>query len=197
MSPVAVAVLATDPVTREGTIALVSACPRLALARTGRGEPPDVVLVLAGEVTEGVLAAMERASRRPDGVAVTPVVLVADGIDEEQLPRAAGAGLVSLVGRRHSGFADVVDAVVAAGTGRARWVGPDLPAGRESGPVAFAAREVDVLRLLSDGWDTGEVAAMLNYSERTVKNIIHALLERAGLRNRTHAVAHALRSGAL
>jgi DNA-binding CsgD family transcriptional regulator len=61
----------------------------------------------------------------------------------------------------------------------------------------LTVREVEVLRLLSEGLSTGEVAAKLNYSERTVKYIVAGVLSRLKLRNRTHAVAHALRSGAL
>jgi DNA-binding NarL/FixJ family response regulator len=58
-------------------------------------------------------------------------------------------------------------------------------------------REVDVLRLLAEGMDTLEIAQRLNYSERTVKNIIHGVLSRLKLRNRSHAVAYALRNGVM
>jgi DNA-binding NarL/FixJ family response regulator len=54
-----------------------------------------------------------------------------------------------------------------------------------------------VLKLLADGMDTGEIAATLNYSERTIKNVLHGLMSRLDLRNRSHAVAYALRAGAL
>jgi DNA-binding NarL/FixJ family response regulator len=43
---------------------------------------------------------------------------------------------------------------------------------------------------------TPEIAVELCYSERTVKNIIHGVLTRLRLRNRTQAVAYAVRSGA-
>jgi DNA-binding NarL/FixJ family response regulator len=52
-----------------------------------------------------------------------------------------------------------------------------------------------VLRLLADGHDTAEVGRQLYYSERTVKNIVHDVTSRLDLRNRTHAVAYALRQG--
>jgi DNA-binding NarL/FixJ family response regulator len=35
------------------------------------------------------------------------------------------------------------------------------------------------------------------YSERTVKNVLHEITQRLGLRNRTHAVAYAMRHGLL
>jgi DNA-binding NarL/FixJ family response regulator len=56
-------------------------------------------------------------------------------------------------------------------------------------------REVKVLKLVADGWDTAEIADDLSYSERTVKNIIHDVTSRLQLRNRSHAVAYALRQG--
>jgi DNA-binding NarL/FixJ family response regulator len=52
-----------------------------------------------------------------------------------------------------------------------------------------------VLRLLAEGLDTAEIAGKLAYSERTVKNILHEMLTRLGLRNRMHAVPHGLRNG--
>ena len=58
-------------------------------------------------------------------------------------------------------------------------------------------REVEALRLLSAGLSTADVAVELSYSERTVKNIVHGVLTRLKLRNRTQAVGYALRHGAL
>ena len=56
-------------------------------------------------------------------------------------------------------------------------------------------REIDVLRLMADGMDTNEIAGELFYSERTVKNVIYGVTHRLKLRNRSHAVAYALRAG--
>ena len=56
-------------------------------------------------------------------------------------------------------------------------------------------RELNVLKLLAEGLDTAEVGRRLFYSERTVKNIVHDLTSRLELRNRTHAVAYAIRQG--
>jgi DNA-binding NarL/FixJ family response regulator len=53
------------------------------------------------------------------------------------------------------------------------------------------------LRLLADGLGTQEIAERLNYSERTVKNIIHAVRCRLELRNRVHVVAYAVRNGVI
>jgi DNA-binding NarL/FixJ family response regulator len=64
-------------------------------------------------------------------------------------------------------------------------------------PVELAQREVDVLRLLAEGLDTVEIANKLSYSERLIKSVIQTVVKRLELRNRTHAVAYAIRVGIL
>jgi DNA-binding NarL/FixJ family response regulator len=63
--------------------------------------------------------------------------------------------------------------------------------------AGLSPREVDVLRLVADGADTSEIAKELAYSESTVKHVLYELTTRLKLRNRTHAVAFALRAGVL
>lgn len=60
---------------------------------------------------------------------------------------------------------------------------------------ALSERETSVLKLVADGLDTSEIAHQLSYSERTIKGIIHGITTRLQLRNRTHAVAFAVREG--
>jgi DNA-binding NarL/FixJ family response regulator len=60
---------------------------------------------------------------------------------------------------------------------------------------ALTTREAEMLRLVSEGFDTSEIAAKTSYSERTVKNVLHEIATRLGLRNRAHAVGYALRHG--
>ncbi|MFJ2008668.1 response regulator transcription factor [Streptomyces chartreusis] len=59
----------------------------------------------------------------------------------------------------------------------------------------YSPREIDVLKLLADGMDLEKVAETLSYSERTIKNILYGAMKRHNLRNRTHAVSHAIRAG--
>lgn len=59
----------------------------------------------------------------------------------------------------------------------------------------YSSREIAVFRLLSEGLDLEDIAQKLSYSERTVKNILYSAMKRNQLRNRTHAVSHAIRSG--
>lgn len=62
-------------------------------------------------------------------------------------------------------------------------------------PAWLSAREREVLALLADGYSTREVADRLFYSERTIKNIVHRLMTRWELRNRTQTVVLAARNG--
>jgi DNA-binding NarL/FixJ family response regulator len=52
-----------------------------------------------------------------------------------------------------------------------------------------------VLALLAEGYSTREIALRLAYSERTIKNILQTVTGRLHLRNRTQAVAYAVRNG--
>ncbi|MFF4302676.1 response regulator transcription factor [Streptomyces sp. NPDC001601] len=57
------------------------------------------------------------------------------------------------------------------------------------------AREVDVLRLLAEGWELADIADKLGFSERTIKYVLYGLMKRLDLRNRAHAVSYAIRAG--
>ncbi|MGH9123899.1 MAG: helix-turn-helix domain-containing protein [Acidimicrobiales bacterium] len=68
---------------------------------------------------------------------------------------------------------------------------PETP----SWAAELSPRDVNVLRLLSEGRSTAGIADDLAYSESTIKNIIHDLVSQLGARNRAHAVAMAIRAG--
>jgi DNA-binding NarL/FixJ family response regulator len=54
---------------------------------------------------------------------------------------------------------------------------------------------VAVLKLIAEGHDTAEIAKALSYSERTIKNVLQSAMIRLQVRNRSHAVAYAVREG--
>jgi DNA-binding NarL/FixJ family response regulator len=61
--------------------------------------------------------------------------------------------------------------------------------------AGLTAREIEVLRLVAQGLSTGEIAERLSYSQRTIKTVLHNIINRFQLRNRTHAVAYAMQQG--
>lgn len=203
---VTVAVRATDRVTEDGANAYLRTCADirwLPFEECGRA---DVLLFLAGRVTDRTLALLRRTAVRPDG-GVLPVVLVAEVIAERQLTQAIEYGVVSVLIRGSAGFPHIVETLVESGRGGSRMPGALVRQlvrrthARERGlddvtsRAGLEAREIEVLRLLADGLGTGEIAGRLSYSERTIKAVIHDVVKRLGLRNRTHAVVYGMREG--
>jgi DNA-binding NarL/FixJ family response regulator len=209
-APVAIAVLATDPISAEGTIAYLRGRPGVT-PLTADGIPrADVVLILATWITEETISLMQRAAEQAAARDVR-YVLVGDGMRKPQLLRAVSFGLVTVLPRQGTDHERIVRAILAVCEDRVEM--PDVALGWLLGQIqsiqrnvltpngltaaGLESREVDVLRLLADGLDTVEIAGRLSYSERTVKNIIHGVVTRLKLRNRPHAVAFALRNGLL
>ena len=51
-----------------------------------------------------------------------------------------------------------------------------------------------MLRLLAEGYTVADIAHELKYAESTIKREVHGIVQRLGAKNRTHAVAMALRA---
>lgn len=208
--PVSVAVLAGDPLTGQGAVAHLLTRPEVQVLGAERQPEAEVVLVVVDRITEDTLKLMERVANESVNRDAR-FVLVGDGVREHHLLRAVTCGLVSVIPRREADFDRVLRAIVDLREGRLEmpgvalgWVVGQLRAIHQdvlepNGLTAagLETREVDVLGLLAEGLSTFEIAQRLNYSERTVKNIIHGVLTRLKLRNRAHAVAFAVRTGAL
>jgi DNA-binding NarL/FixJ family response regulator len=56
-------------------------------------------------------------------------------------------------------------------------------------------RRLGILRLLAEGADTREISQSLQYSPSTIKGLIASIESELGSRNRTQAVATAIRRG--
>ncbi|MFF4652812.1 response regulator transcription factor [Streptomyces sp. NPDC001380] len=204
------AVVGCDNLSAEGADAYFRSNRSVVLLDPDRIGEADVVLVVAHRVTDEVLTRMEELRRTSANPAMR-FVLVADAVDEHRLVRAAGCGVVALLPRTSTTFSRITEAVLRSAQGKA-----DLPdtavralveeigsiqqnvlAPRNLTPSGLSTREVDILRLLAEGFDLAEIATRLHYSERTIKSIIHGVLTRLSLRNRVHAVAYAFRRGLL
>ena len=61
----------------------------------------------------------------------------------------------------------------------------------------LTAREVEVLRLLAEGYSNREIAGVLYLAEGTVKNHVSTILVKFSARDRTNAVLRALHAGIL
>ena len=200
---VAVLICSTDPVTHAG----ISSQLRGGLVtEAGDLETPETVaLVVVDQVDGECVATMRSLHSR----GAQQILLLVSRIDEKGVLSAVEAGATGIMRRAEATPANLMAAIRAAAAGEGS-LPPDLlgrllsQVGRLQRHVlhprglTFAGltdREVSVLRLLADGLDTVEVGEHLFYSERTVKNIIHDITSRLQLRNRTHAVAYAIREG--
>lgn len=200
-----VCVWAADPLSRAGTVAQLRGTAGVRVVDEDQLGEPGVALVVADEVEDEALRAIRGMRRRgADGVA-----LLVTRLDDRSLLAAVEAGVGGVLRRSQATVGNLLATIraVAAGEGT---LPPDMLArlleqvGQLQRQVlaprgltfsGLTERELNVLRLLAEGLDTSEVSGKLYYSERTVKNIIHDITSRLELRNRTHAVAYAIKTG--
>jgi DNA-binding NarL/FixJ family response regulator len=140
-----------------------------------------------------------------------PTVLMASELTEAPLLAVVECGVVAILPRAAVTGDQLVDSIMAAAAGngvmprdilgkllkRVEMLQREVLAPNGLNVAGLEPREVDVLRLIAEGWGTDEIAKELQYSERTVKNVIYNVTNRLKLRNRAHAVAYALRAGVI
>lgn len=203
MDRVAVCVCALDPVSQAGVISQLRG--RTEVEIVDRENERAMVAVVAADAVDDDTLTLLRGFQR----AGRPTVLVVTAVDDAELASAVEAGVAGLVRRVEATPERLVLAVGAVARGEGT-VPPDL-LGRLLAQVGrvqrqflhprglnltgLSSREADILRLVADGLDTNEIAVSLSYSERTVKNVLHDVTSRLQLRNRSHAVAYAMRQG--
>ncbi|MFD8086107.1 response regulator transcription factor [Kitasatospora sp. NPDC059722] len=209
-----VRITAEDPVSRAGLAGQLRTCPEVRLLDGAGQDGPDesdgedgrtVVVVAVDKVGEEALRTLRQLRRTAAG----RIVLVGTELDDAGLVAAVECGVVGVVRRREATAERLVQVIIAAARGEGS-VPADLlgrlleQVGRLQRQVldprglaftGLAPREVEVLRLVAAGRDTAEIAEELSFSERTVKNVLHEVTTRLQLRNRSHAVAYALREG--
>jgi DNA-binding NarL/FixJ family response regulator len=69
------------------------------------------------------------------------------------------------------------------------------PVDDDPGDIPLTPRELEVLRLMADGFSNSEIAATLMISQETVKTFVSRMLTKLGLRDRVQAVIYAFRQG--
>jgi DNA-binding NarL/FixJ family response regulator len=199
---IATCVLADDPVSEAGIIAQLRHRPEVELVDADA--PASIVIVVVDEVNEVAARMVDAALARR-----AQAVVVVTRLDDAGMFAALEAGACGLL-RRSEASSDSLVALIQAAARGAGSVPPDLlgrllnQLGRLQRQVlaprgitmsGLSGREIEVLRLVADGYETSEIAGRLAYSERTIKNVIHDVTSRLRLRNRTHAVAWAVREG--
>ncbi|GAB3805265.1 response regulator transcription factor [Micromonospora zhanjiangensis] len=195
----------TDVISRAGVVSQLRPRPEVLLLDEAEADQAAVAVIISDGIDDQTLRTL-RSLRSRYGSAL---VLVLTQVDDAGLVAAVEHGVAGIV-RRSEASADRLVAVIRSAAAGEGVVPPDL-LGRLLQQVGalqrevlgprgltfsgLAEREVEVLRLVAEGFDTAEIAAKLSYSQRTIKNILHDVTNRLHLRNRCHAVAYALRNG--
>ncbi len=204
-----VAVTTADPLSRAGIASQLRGSQLIEVVDESRLDlevrAEAVALVVAEQWEEDTARTIRGLRQR----GLDRVVLLVSRLDDKGLLAAVEAGACGILRRQQATATNLVAAIRSAAAGEGT-LPPDLlgrlldqvgrlqrqvlkPRGLTIG--GLTEREIEVLKLLADGLDTTEVGQRLFLSDRTVKTIVHDVTSRLELRNRTHAVAHAIRLG--
>lgn len=171
---------------------------------------PDVVLMdLRMPEYDGIWA-LDTLSRMPD--TDVPVLVLTTFDDDELVLRAlrAGARGYMLKDVTLDQLTQAVESLAAGGTLiapsitdrllRAVTSVPTVSDGVESPRLPstpLTTRELEVLRLMAEGYSNRQIAETIHLAEGTVKNHVSAILTKLDSTDRTKAVLRALREGVL
>jgi DNA-binding NarL/FixJ family response regulator len=200
-----VVVRATDPILHNGVCVALRSRDDVRVV----DDDPDGSAVVALLVADRLDEPMTRLLSALHHQGFTRIVLVAGEVDDNEVLNAVEHGVCAVARRADAGPEVLVRLIKAAAAGEGA-LPPDLlgrllnrvsrlqrqvlqPRGLHLG--GMSNRETEVLRLVASGFSTQEIADELCYSQRTVKSILHDVTNRFQLRNRSHAVAYALREG--
>ncbi len=202
---VTVAVYAADPVLRLGVVQQLRQRPEVELLADADAELAQVSLVVVDHVDDDVAALLHRLRHNT----ATRTGLVVATLGSGSLQRVIECGVAAVLRRAEAGQDQLLHLVLAIANGEGVLPGDLLgkllthvgslqrsaldPRGLSLSTLT--TREADMLRMVSEGLDTAEIARKTAYSERTVKNVLHEVITRLQLRNRAHAVGYALRNG--
>ena len=201
--PVPIRVHTLDPISEIGVLAQLRYRPEVVIADAG--VRPAVALAILDSTDQDAVRWL-KALHAEGGL---PIVLIIGRVDPSALVCLVESGVCGVLIRADATAERLVRAIQMAAAGHG-----DLPpelvrhlldhvgqlsrnllTPRGLSFAGLTGRERDVLQLIADGLSTREVATRLAYSERTIKNVVQDLTLRLNARNRTQAVAYAVRNG--
>ena len=168
---------------------------------------PDVVLM---DIRMPVMDGVEATRRLRESDPNTKVIILTTFDDNEYIFEGLRAGALGYLLKDVSGdeLADAIRKVAAGGSmiepSVARKViaefarlAPATPEAVEDLIASLSEREIEILKLVSQGLTNKEIAAKLYLAEGTVKNSVTSILQKIGVRDRTQAAIRARELGLL
>ncbi|MFF9349044.1 response regulator transcription factor [Streptomyces sp. NPDC014734] len=202
---VSVAVYAEDLILQTGMIHQLRPRPEIELVAEAEADRAQVSLVVVDMVDDPTIRLLSRLQRNT----ATRTGLVVGFFEAAALQTLIERGVVAVLRRGEADPDRLVHLVTAIAKGEGVLPGDLLgklldhvsslqrtvldPRGLSLSTLT--TREAEMIRLVSEGFGTAEIAQKTSYSERTVKNVLHEMATRLELRNRAHAVGYAMRHG--
>jgi two-component system, NarL family, response regulator len=190
------------PIVREGLATLInrrSDMRVVAEAANGReavekflAHSPDIALLeLRLPIMDGVEVVMSICEKMP----AARLVIFTTCKGEEDIYRAVKAGAYGYL-LKDTPLNEVVECIRAVVQGK-RWFPPAVAAmlGKRVAARGLTARELEVIRELTNGKCNKEIGCVLNISEATVKVHITHILEKLKVTGRTEAINVAVKRG--
>jgi DNA-binding NarL/FixJ family response regulator len=164
---------------------------------------PDVVVM---DVNMPGMSGVEATRELHVAAPECAVLMLTVNADDDDVLDAILAGAVGYL-LKDARLPEIIRAIRAAAAGEAL-IAPAVTAGvlarlrRHGAPdvpppptVSLTPRELEVLRLIVEGCDNGEIGRRLHLSGSTIKHHASSILEKLGVENRIQAAVLAVRSG--